>query len=76
MSRFRQARRGEVSWLNAADQPDERYLVMHVLETYAAMRKLPMGSREWERMSAKHDALLDVIALLFKLRGKFVAEAL
>jgi hypothetical protein len=35
-----------------------------------------VGSPEWERLSAKHDGLLDALAIIFKMRGKYVEERL
>ena len=76
MTLLRDSKRGEVPWLAAASEPDERHLVGWVLDTYVAMKEAPVGSPEWERLSAKHDGLLDALAIIFKMRGKYVEERL
>lgn len=61
---------GELGWLNKASEPDEILLVKLILDTYIEMKKVPFGSRKWERLDARHSTLLDVTDHIFRLRDK------
>jgi len=64
------SRAGELGWLNKASEPDEILLVRLILDTYIEMKKVPFGSRKWERLDAEHSAYLHAADLIFRMRDK------
>ena len=66
-------RMSPVSWLSAATEDDERYLVNRIIHYALEMQKVEFGSVAWERLDAAHSAMLDTAMFVFKLRGKYQA---
>ena len=63
-----------VTWLSAADSDEERLLVGLILGTAADMQHCRFGSPKWERLDARHSALLDATRIVFDQHGRHVPD--